>query len=97
KLPKGDFTSPFIDSYGKLQIKDEVIHVVIQHCTNLNGWLRGLAAPEDGDTLGGVFLRGGIFSDQVLWRGVHPFVWNSAPIFYYLYCKVMLSKYVGST
>lgn len=40
---------------GKLQIEGEVIHVVIQHCTNLNGWLSGLAAPEDGDTVGGVF------------------------------------------
>lgn len=35
---------------GKLQIEGEVIHVIVQHCTNLNGWLRGLATPEEGDT-----------------------------------------------
>ncbi|WP_353126376.1 hypothetical protein [Parapedobacter pyrenivorans] len=34
---------------GKLQIEGEVIHVIVQHCTNLNGWLRGLATPEEGD------------------------------------------------
>ena len=43
---------------GKLQIEGEVIHVVVQHCTNLNGWLRGLAAPEDGDAVGSVFHKG---------------------------------------
>ncbi|MFD1769588.1 hypothetical protein [Sphingobacterium suaedae] len=43
---------------GKLQIEGEVIHVVVQHCTNLNGWLRGLAAPEDGDTVGRVSYKG---------------------------------------
>ncbi|NGF55386.1 DNA polymerase III subunit alpha [Parapedobacter sp. SGR-10] len=43
---------------GKLQIEGEVIHVIVQHCTNLNGWLRNLAAPEDGDTVKGVFYKG---------------------------------------
>jgi len=42
---------------GKLQIEGEVIHVIVQHCTNLNGWLRGLAAPEGADTAG-VFHKG---------------------------------------
>ncbi len=43
---------------GKLQIEGEVIHVIVQHCTNLNGWLRGLSAPEDGDATSGVFHKG---------------------------------------
>ena len=43
---------------GKLQIEGEVIHVIVQHCTNLNSWLRNLAAPEDGDTVRGVFYKG---------------------------------------
>lgn len=42
---------------GKLQIEGEVIHVIVQHCTNLNGWLRGLVAPEGTDT-SGVFHKG---------------------------------------
>ncbi|MBD1424016.1 error-prone DNA polymerase [Sphingobacterium arenae] len=42
---------------GKLQIEREVIHVIVQHCTNLNGWLRGLAAPQADDTAG-VFHKG---------------------------------------
>src|SRR5690606_35214753 len=42
---------------GKLQIEGEVIHVIVQHCTNLNGWLRGLSAPEEADTAG-VFHKG---------------------------------------
>jgi len=42
---------------GKLQIEGEVIHVVVQHCTNLNGWLRGIASPEGTDTTG-VFHKG---------------------------------------
>ncbi len=43
---------------GKLQIEGEVIHIIVQHCTNLNGWLRGLAAPEDAEATGGVFHKG---------------------------------------
>ena len=42
---------------GKLQVEGEVIHVVVSHCTNLNSWLRGLAAPEKTDTAG-VFHKG---------------------------------------
>src|SRR5690606_27473486 len=42
---------------GKLQIEGEVIHVIVDQCTNLNGWLRGLAAPEGMDTAG-VFHKG---------------------------------------
>ncbi|WP_188505981.1 error-prone DNA polymerase [Parapedobacter pyrenivorans] len=42
---------------GKLQIEGEVIHVIVQHCTNLNGWLRGLATPDEADTAG-VFHKG---------------------------------------
>jgi len=43
---------------GKLQIEGEVIHVILQHCTNLNAWLRGLSAPEDGAATSGVFHKG---------------------------------------
>ncbi|MBK1441413.1 error-prone DNA polymerase [Parapedobacter sp. ISTM3] len=43
---------------GKLQVEGEVIHVVVQHCINLNGWLRGLVAPQDGGTVGKVFHKG---------------------------------------
>ncbi|MEC3879059.1 error-prone DNA polymerase [Parapedobacter sp. 10938] len=42
---------------GKLQIEGEVIHVIVNHCTNLNGWLHGLAKPEGIDTAG-VFHKG---------------------------------------
>ncbi|MFB2118821.1 error-prone DNA polymerase [Parapedobacter sp. 2B3] len=42
---------------GKLQIEGEVIHVIVNHCTNLNGWLRGLATPEGMDAAG-VFHKG---------------------------------------
>ncbi|MFC3198059.1 error-prone DNA polymerase [Parapedobacter deserti] len=35
---------------GKLQVEGKVIHVIVQHCTNLNSWLRGLAKPEGMDS-----------------------------------------------
>src|SRR5690606_8359736 len=54
---------------GKLQIEGEVIHVIVQHCTNLNGWLRNLAAPEDGDTVKGVFYKGRNFQRSEERRG----------------------------
>src|SRR5690606_38403297 len=31
---------------GKLQIEGQVIHVIVQHCVNLNPWLRQLGNPE---------------------------------------------------
>ena len=42
---------------GKLQVEGEVVHVVVNHCTNLNSWLRGLAIPEETDAAG-VFHKG---------------------------------------
>ncbi|WP_028297538.1 error-prone DNA polymerase [Olivibacter sitiensis] len=42
---------------GKLQIEGEVIHVIVQHCINLNGWLRELSVPETTDTAK-VFYKG---------------------------------------
>src|SRR5690606_22081011 len=43
---------------GKLQIEGGVIHVIVQHCTNLDRWLRGLSAPDDGDATRGAFHKG---------------------------------------
>lgn len=37
---------------GKLQIEREVIHVVVEHCVNLNGWLNELSTPGANDTAG---------------------------------------------
>ncbi len=42
---------------GKLQIEGEVIHIVVQHCANLNTWLRGLSIPGFGN-VAGVFHKG---------------------------------------
>jgi len=42
---------------GKLQIEGEVIHVIVQQCVNLNGWLRTLSAPEADDATK-VFYKG---------------------------------------
>lgn len=42
---------------GKLQIEREVIHVVVQHCVNLNGWLKELSTPGAPEAKG-VFHKG---------------------------------------
>ena len=42
---------------GKLQVEGEVIHVIVNHCANLNGWLRTLGTAEGSDTTG-VFHKG---------------------------------------
>lgn len=43
---------------GKLQIEGEVIHVIGSRCFNLNGWLHGLSAPEQGRAPQEVFYKG---------------------------------------